>query len=98
MRVSLWPRFFATTISGTPAMTASEAHVWRRMWKVIAGAILARAHASFIGRAWSDRAHAPPPSRRNIGSLPARPAVHCPKNAELARLSAIEYDRRRERA
>jgi hypothetical protein len=37
-----YPRCFATTISGTPAMTASEAHVWRRMWKVMARSWRAR--------------------------------------------------------
>src|SRR5262245_48838900 len=59
MRVSACPRFFATTSNGTPFITACEAHVWRRIWKLISGLILARVHASAMGRACSDFCHAP---------------------------------------
>ncbi len=47
------PEVLATTISGTPFITASEAQVWRRPWKVMRGVMAARAHASSIGRHWT---------------------------------------------
>ena len=40
-----WPRFFATTISGMPLITASGAHVCRMVWMPTAGSIFARWHA-----------------------------------------------------
>ena len=35
----LLDQFFAATINGTPFITACEADVWRRIWKLIAGLI-----------------------------------------------------------
>jgi len=45
MRVSLWPKFFATTKSGVPFMTASDAQVCRKPWNEMRGLIFARSHA-----------------------------------------------------
>jgi hypothetical protein len=51
VRVSLCPRFFATSISGTPFITAWLAQVCRRTWK-FAGLIFANSQASAIGSFW----------------------------------------------
>jgi hypothetical protein len=56
MRVSACPRFFATTISGIPAMTARLAQVWRKIWKLIAlGALASRPHRRHLLRRFPGR-------------------------------------------
>jgi hypothetical protein len=40
------PKTWAATMSGRPAMMRSDAQVWRRPWKPIAGSILAALQAS----------------------------------------------------
>jgi hypothetical protein len=60
-------------------MTACEAHVWRRQWKLTGGEIFARALASLIGRSWCDVPHDAPSARRSITSSPALPAQICRK-------------------
>ena len=50
MRVSLWPRFFATNNNGMPFITAWLAHVWRVVWKPHGKAIFPFPTASVIGR------------------------------------------------
>src|SRR6516165_12405046 len=81
MRVSRWPRFFATTISGTPAMAARLAQVWRRPWKLICGVIFARLQAAAINRDCCDRPQGWPSARNSIVAWPGRPAQTCLKNA-----------------
>ena len=48
IRVSAWPRFLATTISGTPFIAAKLAQVWRRCmegdWRRNPGMGAGRAH------------------------------------------------------
>ena len=82
IRVLAWPRFLATTTSGTPFMTASEAHVCLRAWKVAGGVILARLTPSVIGLFCNDGVQGWPSlpsllSLVNNKSAPARPAHHC---------------------
>ena len=52
--VSAWPKFRATTNSGTLARQARLAHVWRRAWKPTAGVICACAQAARMRRCCSD--------------------------------------------
>jgi hypothetical protein len=66
-------KFLATTISGTSFITARLAHVCRKPWKDIRGLILARSHASIIGRAWSDLRNGSPLARRSSSSWPPLP-------------------------
>ena len=72
----LSPSNFATTLKLAPAfMTRAEAKVWRSPWKFIGGSILARAHASSMGRRWFESRHGLPSSLRNINAPSARPAT-----------------------
>src|SRR5215475_8373156 len=68
---------------GTPFMARWEPRVWRKMWKVTAGAILARTLASSSGRFWCDAPGRPaiiPDLSRTLYGLYV--AVHVPSRAQ----------------
>src|SRR5262245_55097667 len=91
MRVELWPRFFATTSSGTLFMTDRLAQVWRNAWKFTGWLIRARLLASRMYGPCMDRVHAEPVRLRNRRSPPARPVDARRKNSTP---SAVRITRR----
>src|SRR5262245_39576335 len=82
--VSTWPRFLATTIKGSPAITERLAQVCLNPWKVMGGLILARSHAALMWRTWFVSFH----SRPKRMSLYLRPAAIFHPTAEVFAVAA----------